>query len=165
MRLPHAHDGGLLAATLGALVATACAQHDSRADSATFQVVADSANAALDSAFRRGDAAAATALMTDDVVLALECVPDWVGRDAVRTNLGQFFAGNAVAAFTLTPDEIEAYGDLAYERGTFTWASGPKGQPTSSPRQARYSLVRHRGPDGVWRIRRYLENSPERPTC
>jgi uncharacterized protein (TIGR02246 family) len=117
------------------------------------------ANAALDSAFRRGDDAAAAALMTEDVVLSLEGVPDWRGREVVRGNLAGFFAGNAVAAFTLVPDELEAYGEVAYERGTFTWAGGPKGQPAPA-RQVRYSLVRRRGPDGVWRIHRYIENSP-----
>jgi ketosteroid isomerase-like protein len=77
----------------------------------------------------------------------------------VRGNLARFFSGNTVAAFTLVPDELETYGDVAYERGTFTWVGGSKGQ-LSPARQARYSLVRRRGRDGVWRIHRYIENSP-----
>jgi hypothetical protein len=80
----------------------------------------------------------------------------------VRESLVQFFGGNTVAAFTLAPEESEEYGDVAYERGTFTWMSGAKGQPPTPARHLlRYSIVRHRGTDGVWRIHRYIENSPQ----
>ena len=118
-------------------------------------------NAALDSAFRLGDANAVAALTTEDVVLSLENVPDWRGREAVRDSLAQFFAGNTVAAFTLAPAESEEYGDVAYERGTFTWISAANGERPVARRSLRYSIVRHRGPDGVWRLHRYIENSTE----
>ena len=79
----------------------------------------------------------------------------------MRDALVQFFAGNTVAAFTLAPDESEEYGDVAYERGTFTWISATNGQPSVARRNLRYSTVRQRGPDGVWRLHRYIENSAE----
>ena len=82
---------------------------------------------------------------------------------AVRTSLAQFFRGNVVTAYTLAPDELEVYGDVAYERGTFTWAAGPKAQTPAAPRRLRYAAVRRRGPDGTWRIHRYIENSTALP--
>lgn len=155
----YSYDARVLGIALaGSLVACA-----GRVSETTVRAAVARTNAALDSAFRRGDANAAAALFDEDAVLSLEFVPDWRGRGVVRTSLAQFFSSNIVTAYTLSPDELEVYGDFAYERGTFMWAARPKGQTPGAPRQLRYAAVRRRGPDGVWRIHRYLENSTALP--
>ena len=135
----------------------ACAVRSAASLSTDLDVVAP-ANASLDSAYRRGSADDAAALMTDSVVVSAEGVPDLRGRTAVRELLAQFFAGNRVEAFTLHPTELQTYGILAFERGTFAWSATPTGGATVR-RNGRYSIVRVREGDGTWRIHRYLENS------
>ncbi len=115
------------------------------------------ANAALDTAYRRGDAAAVAALMSDSVVISAENVPDLTGRSTIRDVMRQFFAGNTVRAFTLTPTEVYGFGRQAFERGTFVWSAGPKGGRMIE-RRGRYMLLRVRGGDGRWLIHRYIEN-------
>jgi uncharacterized protein (TIGR02246 family) len=129
-------------------------------DHAPVQAAIVSANASFDSAYRRGDAAAAADLMTEDVVLSLDGLPDVRGRAAMRDLLSNFFVANVAKALTLVPIEFEVYGDVAYERGSMTWIGGPKGQATYPVQNLRYSVVRHRGADGAWRIHRLIETSP-----
>lgn len=147
-----------VAATLSFLGAFACADSPRRSDSSAVRIVVDRANASLDSAFRRGDAAAAASLMTDDVVLSLLGVPDWQGRETVRGHLAEVFEANTVAAHTFAPTEVAVYGDVVFERGDLTWVAGPKGKPAPPATHARYSLIRVRGSDSSWRIHRYIEN-------
>jgi ketosteroid isomerase-like protein len=114
-------------------------------------------SAALDSAYRRGDAAAAAAEFTDSVLIAAEGIPDLTPRRTVQVLLTQFFSANRVAAFTLKPVELRAAGRQAFERGTFVWAAGPK-TGSMVTRNGRYFVLRVRESDGVWRIHRYIEN-------
>lgn len=113
--------------------------------------------AALDSAYRRGDAAAAAAEFTDSVIIAAEGIPDLTPRRTVESVLAQFFSANRVAAFTLTPLELHVAGSQAFERGTFVWSAGPKTGAVTT-RNDRYFVLRVREPDGIWRIHRYIEN-------
>lgn len=143
------------AATCAALVfmTTACATASSRIS----LIDVAPRNAALDSAYRRGDASAAAAEFTDSVVIAAEGIPDLTPRRTVQDLLAQFFSANRVASFTLQPLELSVAGNQAFERGTFVWSAGPKSGPLTS-RNGRYFVLRVREPDGVWRIHRYIEN-------
>jgi ketosteroid isomerase-like protein len=145
---------GLIVSLISSVLA--CASDASRSDIDT-QSLSRPANAALDSAYRKGDAGAIAVLLTDSVVISAEGIPDLVGSATVRDALGQFFAGNQVAAFTLQATELLAVGDQAFERGTFVWSAGPKNGAVKS-RNGRYMLVRVRQPDGTWQMHRYLEN-------
>ena len=152
----RAATNGGVALAIGCL---SCASPGAAPTSAAVRAVVDRENAALDIAFRGGDAIAAAGLMTDDVVLSLIGVPDWVGRETVQRHLAELFAANTVAAHTFTPTEVEVYGDVAFERGDLTWIGGPKGKPAPPATHARYTLIRRRGSDGSWHIRRYIENA------
>lgn len=114
-------------------------------------------NAALDTAYRRGDAAAVAALMSDSVVISAENIPDISGRLAIRDLLTQFFNAHSVRVYTLNPLEVNIYGEHAFERGTFEWIAGPKGGPMTR-RNGRYMLLRIRDTDGAWKIHRLIEN-------
>ena len=119
--------------------------------------VAGELNAALDSAYRKGDADAIAALLSDSVVMSAENIPDLSGRSTLRDVMTQFFVGNTVHEFSLRAAEVRTFGDNFFERGVFTWTAAPKGS-TAVPRNGRYMLLRIRGEDGAWRIHRYIEN-------
>jgi ketosteroid isomerase-like protein len=119
----------------------------------------DSLNAALDTAFRAGDADRVAGYFSVDANLALIGTPDIKGRDAFASVLAPLFAKNTVAEHQFTLTEFEAYDSTAYERGTYTWASAPKGQSPIKVDRGRYSMVRRRSPSGQWLIVRYIENA------
>ena len=114
-------------------------------------------NARLQEAYIKGDAKTIGTLMTDSVVISPIGFPDIVSRDSVRNLLAGFFQGNTVKKYELRINEIEVYGNMAYERGTFVWeSSGKDGSQMRSG--GRYSAVRLKGEDGQWRVHRLIEN-------
>lgn len=119
--------------------------------------IALAANAALDTAYRRGNADAAAALMSDSVVISAENIPDLAGRSVIRDILRQFFAANSVDAYSLKPIDVIVHGNQAFERGTFVWTAGPKGG-SMTQHNGRYMLLRIRDSDGAWKIHRLIEN-------
>ena len=111
----------------------------------------------FEAAFLEGRPAAVVGLMTADAVASLVGGPDIVGEEALLRFFQDFFGELTVSAYRTTVVEVEVYGDVAYERGTFIWESFlSDGTPINSP--GRYSAVRHRGADGVWRLHRLIEN-------
>src|SRR6476661_58393 len=114
--------------TLIALSTAAAACQTKPAHVSVDRATLDSLNAALDTAFRAGDAARAAGFFSTDANLALIGAPDINGRDAFAGILAPLFAQNTVAEHRFTLAEFEAYDSTLYERGSFTWASAPKGQ-------------------------------------
>jgi len=113
--------------------------------------------ARLDSVSRAGDADGNAALFTEDAVVGLGTLADIRGREALRAAMVGFYQRNVVQAHQLQLTELEAYGDMAYSRGTYLWVAGARGQAATTER-GRYAAVWQRGADGLWRIHRYLEN-------
>jgi ketosteroid isomerase-like protein len=118
----------------------------------------DSLNAALDTAFIAGDAVRVAGYFSKDAKLALVGAPDINGREAFAGILAPLFVHNTVTEHRFTVSEFEAFDSTVYERGTFTWASAPKGQSPTKVDRGRYSMVRRRSPSGQWLIYRYIEN-------
>ena len=115
-------------------------------------------NAQLQEAYVRGDAELIASLMTDSVVVSPVGFGDLVGRKSVQNLLEGFFqGGNAVSKYQFSISELEVYGNIAYDRGTFVWeAAGKDGSKLNT--SGRYSAVRMKGSDGSWRIHRLIEN-------
>ena len=113
----------------------------------------------FEAAFLEGSPEAVAGLMTADAVASLIGGPDIVGEEAILRFFQEFFGAMTVSAYRSTVAEVEVYGDVAYDRGTFIWESVlSDGTPINAP--GRYSAVRHRGSDGVWRLHRIIENEP-----
>ena len=144
---------------LTALCAVAAACNTQVTRPSVARATLDSLNAGMDTAFRAGDAARVAGFFSQHADLALIGVPNVTGRDAVAGILAPLFAQNNVAEHRLTVAEFEAYDSTVYERGTFTWASAPKGQSPTKVDRGRYSIVRRRSPAGQWLISRYIENA------
>lgn len=115
------------------------------------------ARARLDSVSRAGDAVANTDAFTADAIVSMGTLPDIRGSRALLEAMKSFYERYVVTAHQLQPAEVEVYGDTAYERGTWLFISGVRGQQLKTER-GRYAAVWHRGADGRWRIHRYLEN-------
>jgi ketosteroid isomerase-like protein len=142
-----------------AVILVGCYTGKPRSDAITHSVrsMLDSLNVELDSAYRTGSAAGVVALFTPDATLSLIGLVDIRGRDGITALLTSFFGTNVVQEFRLRSAEIEAYDSVAYERGTFTWAAGPRAA-VPKVEHGRYSVVRRRMPTGQWLIHRFLEN-------
>ena len=117
----------------------------------------EAAHVRLDSVSRAGDARANADVFTADAVVSLGTLADVRGREALRQAMASFYEKFAVRAHQLTTVELEVYGDIAYDRGTYLFVSGPRGQPPTTER-GRYWAMWRRDADGVWRIHRYMEN-------
>jgi uncharacterized protein (TIGR02246 family) len=115
------------------------------------------ATLALDSAYRRGDANALAALLTEDAILSFVGAEDVQGRAAIRAFFAEVFAVWTYSALQLQPGEIEVCGTRAYDRGTILGTAARRGGPLSTVR-GRYFAVWTRGDDGVWRLHRFHEN-------
>jgi ketosteroid isomerase-like protein len=115
------------------------------------------ANTRLENSFKAGDLSDFPNLFTDSAVVSPVQSQDVSGLDSLTGLFQGFFQGNTISMYSLTIKELEVYGTVAYDRGTFRWESkSKKGQPLISV--GRYHIVHHRGQDGLWRIHRLIEN-------
>jgi len=122
------------------------------------QVAAD----AYAQAFLAGDPDAIAGQMTEETVASPADLANIEGRENVRRFFQNVVQNMTVTAYEFEVVEAEIFGDVAYDRGNFRWVSSWQGQ-TPEESFGRYSAVRHRGPDGVWRIHRFIENVGPNP--
>ena len=109
-------------------------------------------------AFLAGDADSIANLSTIDVIASPIDLDDIEGRDSVRSFFRQAFVSMTVFVYRFSVIEAEIYGDVCYDRGTYVWESVWGDQPNTRT-SGRYSAVRRRGNDGVWRVHRIIENA------
>jgi uncharacterized protein (TIGR02246 family) len=102
------------------------------------------------------DAAAIAAAYTPDGVEMPPHMPMAEGRDAIQARnepLGQ------VSEFQITSVETVGSGDLAYDRGTFTFTATVEGMPGPVTDSGRYLVIVRRQADGAWLLARTIWNS------
>jgi ketosteroid isomerase-like protein len=109
-------------------------------------------------AFNRGDVAAFAAAYAEDARLLPPDLEPVDGRVAIE----QFWAGATqqlgIRDLRLTSDEVEVFGERAYEQGRFEFAT------TQGPVRGKYIMVWRREPSGEWRWHRDIWNlSPAQP--
>jgi ketosteroid isomerase-like protein len=114
-------------------------------------------NQALTAAYVAGDAAAIARLLTEDVIVSPIDYQDLVGRAEVQSLLSAFLSSMAVARYDFTSVELEVYGSRAFERGTYIWSAGPRGESAATD-IGRYWMVKVKSDDGLWRVHRLIEN-------
>ena len=109
--------------------------------------------AAWTEAFNRGDAAAACTLFADDLKSDMQGAPAG-DKAAVCGRLATALAkGDRTLSYAFDIHEILVSGDLAVVRLTWVLTEGPGGRLLS--RDEGLDIFR-RGPDGAWRIARYM---------
>src|SRR2546429_8690952 len=77
------------------------------------------------------------------------------GRSAIEALFADIFSKVTFKQFTLTPQRLDVYGDVAYEIGTHGEILEPRGGAAHTV-QSTYIIVRHHQPDGSWKIERLL---------
>ena len=107
--------------------------------------------------WRGGDAAAAAAGFTEDAINMRPGAASDVGRAAVEGMARDFLSAVTVTEVSFTTEELDIYGDAAYELGTFLqrYTDGTD----EVTQQSRYMAVWKRGDDGSWRYHRFIFNN------
>ena len=152
----------MLRLAVAVVLASACrpAPHEARpggADAAAAPLSAadQAAIRATDTAFvtgaDAGDAAGLAALYLADASLMPPNAATIRGRDGIQKFWGAFADAYRIR-ITVTADEVEGHGDLAYARGHYTLDLTPKakgGAPEHD--EGKYLEILRRQPDGTWR--------------
>lgn len=90
---------------------------------------------------------AAAAHYTENAVFMVPNLPALEGRAAIRA---WFAGGPPMTSFTLTPQEIDGSGDLAYVRGTWTLAIAATGKTPAAQDHGKFLEVRRKQANGSW---------------
>jgi len=105
-----------------------------------------------------GDAARAAAIFfTDDAINMIPATANDSGLAAIETAFAAFASSNKLSDVTQTTDEVQVWGQTAYERGTFIQTvTQAEGQPYVQ--RSRYLAIWSRQSDGKWKCVRFLFN-------
>jgi ketosteroid isomerase-like protein len=114
-------------------------------------------NVAFTDALRRGDVATAVATFMEDAVLLLPNLEPVQGRMHIQTLLAALIGGARDLRYTLATDDVQAYGDVAVERGHYTLSTMVGGK--SAQDRGKYLIVWRRLTDGSWKIHRDISNT------
>jgi uncharacterized protein (TIGR02246 family) len=107
-------------------------------------------NARFVEAFKAGDAATIASLYTETARILPPDATEVVGREAIQM-LWQGAIDDGVKDLTLKAIDVEAYGDLAYEVGSFS-IQVPAENDAMATAGGNYLVIWKRGADGSWRL-------------
>ncbi|MCK5489823.1 MAG: SgcJ/EcaC family oxidoreductase [Gemmatimonadetes bacterium] len=86
--------------------------------------------------------------------------PSVSGREAIREKyVAGFSYGISSVEFTMTSQEIYGTGDLAYDRGTWTWSGVLPGMAEPVADTGKYLSIARRQGDGAWLYTDVIWNS------
>jgi uncharacterized protein (TIGR02246 family) len=128
------------------------------ADPTAVRHAIDSANARLADAMTKEDAAAQSAIYTDDGIIMMSNMPAWKGREAIQKGATDMFGAVDIKNIKLVTENVDVSGDLAVETGTFSMTITPKGGKAFDD-NGKYITVWKRQSDGAWKIYRDISNS------
>ena len=146
---------------LSVLLTTACDSADADDDSLTTadRAAIESLKQRYVSSWLRDDTAAGLATFTQDGMLLPPGQRPVQGEAAIKAHWWPPDGSHTViTAFTLTADELEGAGSLAYSRGvsTLSWSYTPKDGATQSQSGRNISLTIFRKTTAGWRIARQM---------
>ena len=114
---------------------------------------------ALEAAENAGDADAAGILLTDDAVLMVPDFPVQEGKAAciafMRDIMGWLFA-HFDRHIAYASAEVGVIGDMAFDRGTFTFTVSPRSGGDSTQVTGKYLWLLRRTAAAPWRIARLI---------
>lgn len=112
---------------------------------------ADKTNKAFAAAMVKGDAAAVTALYTEDGQLLFMDGKTYKGRKEIQELMAGYFSANKMKSMTITSEESHMLGDALYDSGRYEMVDvGKDGKETTS--KGRYMQILKKGKDGMWRL-------------
>ena len=116
---------------------------------------------AFSRAYMAGDVDTIVSLYTEDAVLIPHGGTEVRGLDAIEA----FWApreGVTIAHHKITSAQVEVFGDVATDYGTYV-ARGSAGGQTWGPSHGNYLIVWKRGTDGQWRMQLDMWNGRPAP--
>ncbi len=113
---------------------------------------------AYSSALGAGDATAMANLYTEDGISQTNQMPTMTGRAAIEEGQKMAFSQASFSGMEVTAEETRTLGNIGYERGRFKMTVTPKAGGKPMPQEGRYMLVLQKGPDGMWRVARDMDN-------
>src|SRR2546423_3416734 len=113
-------------------------------------------------ALNDGDVNAWVAAFTNDGVQMPPHAPANLGRESIRA-WSQAFLTPFRVEFTLAVDEVQAAGNWAFERGTYTITLTPKASGEPLQDIGKYLTIYQRQPGGAWGMARGILNSNNPP--
>ncbi|UCG87453.1 MAG: DUF4440 domain-containing protein [Gemmatimonadota bacterium] len=96
-----------------------------------------------------GDMDAAVAMYAEDAIWLAPDAPALEGRAAIRATM-QLEPGITLQDFTITSLEIDGYGDLAYDRGTWSQTIVSEGVEEPITFTGTYVVIARKQEDGSW---------------
>jgi ketosteroid isomerase-like protein len=156
----------LLAGTTLVVAACAPAAGGKGTDSAT--VARDMASVgkvrdAYAAAFKAGDAAAITALYTDDGLSQNNFMPTANGPAGITAANKAFFDQYTIQSMALTPVKTEVSGTLAYDIGTYAFVGIPKAKGDTLKAEGRYVVLLRKLNDSTWKAIADMDNVTAMP--
>lgn len=103
----------------------------------------------------RKDLEAALLLYTDDPIVRPANSPPLRGHAAARAFMTEWFAAMEIKSVKYTTEELELFGDKAYQIGTYEGQLQLPGQAEFSDHGS-FMALWVRGADGVWRLHRNI---------
>ena len=114
---------------------------------------------ALEAAENAGDADAAADLLTDDAVLMVPDFPVQEGKPACTTFLRDimgWLSSEFLRHITYVSSEVAVFGDVAFDRGTFSFTVSPRSGGDRSLVTGKYLWLLQRTGSGPWRAARLI---------
>ena len=112
---------------------------------------------AFASAYLTGNADAIAEMYTEGGVSQGNMQPTATGRAAIAAALKTTFSQFNMK-IDLFADETHTLGNAGWERGRYTLTMTPKGGGAGTTTNGRYMIILERGPDGMWRVARDIDN-------
>lgn len=109
-------------------------------------------------AYNAGDAAAVTALYTDDAVSLPDRHAAVQGKAALQQYFQEVFA-QYNAKLTLMSPDLEITDDIAHETGAYSMTVTPKAGGNAMTITGKYLIVLKRQADGSWKVHHDIDNT------
>ena len=110
-------------------------------------------------ALTNGDPDLFVAIHAEDVVKMAPGAPAGMGSQAVEKRIRGGLEAMVFEDFSIKLEEVEAFGDLGFARGTYTYTATVRANGQTIKFDGKYLTVFKKQPDGSWKIYRDCFNS------
>jgi len=122
------------------------------------QAQIDKLRDAFISAFNAGDAETIADQYAPDAVVLPQNQQAVTGHDAI-VSLNKATFDQYTPKISVTSAETKIFGDVAFDRGTYTIELTPKAGGNPINDEGKYLIIIQRQPDGSWKVTRDIDNS------
>jgi len=143
------------------LLAAGCGSTSTSDPTADRQAIA-AVSAQFEAAENAGNVEHMLPLFADDLVILSPNAPELSGADRIAAAMRALHEAFAVRV-EYTSQEIDAFGDWGFDRGTERFTLTPKGGGAPISVNGKYLWLYRRQPDGSWKQSRVMWNTSDPP--